>query len=286
MGQRCSEWQVIHAAIEREPTAMTTPKIYVRNSHQEDWKLVDIEDVQKIASSISVHAIGCTALTELKADAAKTVDVRGCTALTELKADAAKTVYASGCTALTELKADAAKTVDVRGCTALTELKADAAKTVDASGCTALTELKADAAEYVYASGCTALTELKADAAEYVYASGCTALTELKADAARCLAFNENGHELITDLRSWQEEMKEAEDIFRAANPQVGDWCSWIHHEVEFEQLSEPWQNRFRYVASQKSVDERAWRFRLMRPISAGAVREAIDKLKTAREAK
>ena len=46
----------------------------------------------------------------------KTVDARGCTALTELKADAAKIVYASGCTALTELKADAAETVYARGC--------------------------------------------------------------------------------------------------------------------------------------------------------------------------
>jgi len=89
-------------------------------------------------------------------------------------------VYASGCTALTELKADAAEYVYARGCTALTELKADAAKTVDAIGCTALTELKADAAEYVYASGCTALTELKAGAAKYVYARGCTALKNAK----------------------------------------------------------------------------------------------------------
>ena len=92
----------------------------------------------------------------------KTVDASGCTALTELKADAAKTVYASGCTALTELKADAAEYVDARGCTALTELKADAAKTVDASGCTALTELKADAAEYVGARGCDPKLVIKA----------------------------------------------------------------------------------------------------------------------------
>ena len=83
-----------------------------------------------------------------------------------MEQSAIRTVYASGCTALTELKADAAEYVDARGCTALTELKADAAKTVDASGCTALTELKADAAEYVYARGCTALTEIKADAAD------------------------------------------------------------------------------------------------------------------------
>jgi hypothetical protein len=114
----------------------------------------------------------------------KTVYASGCTALTELKADAAEYVDASGCTALTELKADAAKYVDASGCTALTELKADAAEYVNAIGCTALTELKADAAEYVYASGCTALTELKADAAKYVDASGCTALLKISAKKA------------------------------------------------------------------------------------------------------
>jgi len=92
-----------------------------------------------------------------------------------------KYVYAAGCIALTELKADAAKTVDARGCTALTELKADAAKEVYARGCTALTELKADAAKYVYAEGCTALTELKADAAEYVDAEGCSPKLVIKA---------------------------------------------------------------------------------------------------------
>jgi len=92
-----------------------------------------------------------------------------------------KTVYASGCTALTELKADAAETVDAIGCTALTELKADAAKYVYAEGCTALTELKADAAKEVYARGCTALTELKADAAETVYANGCSPKLVIKA---------------------------------------------------------------------------------------------------------
>ena len=48
------------------------------------------------------------------------IDASGCTALTELKADAAEYVYASGCTALTELKADAAEYVDASGCTALT----------------------------------------------------------------------------------------------------------------------------------------------------------------------
>ena len=55
----------------------------------------------------------------------KTVDASGCTALTELKADAAKTVYARGCTALTELKADAAKYVYARGCTAKLVIRAN-----------------------------------------------------------------------------------------------------------------------------------------------------------------
>jgi hypothetical protein len=111
----------------------------------------------------------------------KTVDASGCTALTKLKADAAKYVYAEGCTALTELKADAAKEVYARGCTALTELKADAAEYVGAIGCTALTELKADAAKEVYARGCTALTELKADAAKYVDVRGCSPKLVIKA---------------------------------------------------------------------------------------------------------
>jgi hypothetical protein len=49
------------------------------------------------AGFTTVYASGCTALTELKADAAETVYASGCTALTELKADAAEYVYASGC---------------------------------------------------------------------------------------------------------------------------------------------------------------------------------------------
>ena len=54
----------------------------------------------------------------------KTVDAKGCTALTELKADAAQTVYAKGCTALTELKADAATYVEASGCNPKLVIKA------------------------------------------------------------------------------------------------------------------------------------------------------------------
>ena len=54
-----------------------------------------------------------------------------------------KHVDVSRCTALTELKADAAEYVDASGCTALTELKADAAEYVDASGCNPSLKIKA-----------------------------------------------------------------------------------------------------------------------------------------------
>ena len=58
----------------------------------------------------------------------QTVDARGCTALKELKADAATYVDASGCTALKELKAGAAKTVYARGCTTDLKIMAKGAK--------------------------------------------------------------------------------------------------------------------------------------------------------------
>ena len=61
-----------------------------------------------------------------------------------------KYVYAAGCTALTELKADAAKTMYASGCTALTELKADAAEYVDASGCSPKLVIKAPKTARIY----------------------------------------------------------------------------------------------------------------------------------------
>ena len=61
-----------------------------------------------------------------------------------------KTIYASGCTALTELKADAADYIDASGCTALTELKADAADYIDASGCNPKLIIKAKKGAIIY----------------------------------------------------------------------------------------------------------------------------------------
>ena len=100
---------------------------------------------------------------------AETCEKRTRTALQRRYKEGFQTVYASGCTALTELKADAAKTVDASGCTALTELKADAAEYVYARGCTALTELKADAAKTVYARGCDPKLTIKAKKGATIY---------------------------------------------------------------------------------------------------------------------
>ena len=85
----------------------------------------------KIFIIVDKKRISLAAFMAMDKSKVRTVDASGCTALTELKADAAEYVDASGCTALTELKADAAKTVDARGCTALTELKAPADANID-----------------------------------------------------------------------------------------------------------------------------------------------------------
>ena len=131
---------------------------------------------------------------------------------------------------------------------------------------------------YVYARGCTALTSLDAKAAKTVDARGCTALTSLDAKAAELsrLSLGENNHDLIIDLLPWKEERSVAIAIFEAANPQVGDWCEWIHHEIRFERLSEPWRNRFTCFDRDKPEEERAWRYRLMRPSSVEAVQHAL----------
>ena len=118
----------------------------------------------------------------------------------------------------------------------------------------------------------------------YIDARWCTALTELKADAAGVqVSLGENNYPLITDLRPWREEMAEAEAIFLAADPQRGDWCTWLHHGITFEKLSQPWRNRLEYIATQKPEEERAWRFRLMRPSSPDALKEALAALRAAK---
>ena len=68
-------------------------------------------------------------------------------------------------------------------------------------------------------------------------------------------------------LKPWREEMAECERVFSESDPQIGDWCAWLHHEITFERLTESWKNRFDYIASQKPQGERAWRFRNMRPL-------------------
>ena len=84
---------------------------------------------------VNYRRVSLAAFAAMDKSTIKTVDARGCTALTELKADAAKYVDARGCTALTELKADTAEYVDARGCTALAELKAARAIRIERGEC-------------------------------------------------------------------------------------------------------------------------------------------------------
>ena len=48
----------------------------------------------------------------------------------------------------------------------------------------------------------------------------------------------------------------------------------WLHHEITFERLTAPWQERFDYIATKKPEEERAWRFRLLRPTSPEAMKQ------------
>ena len=88
---------------------------------------------EKIFILVDDKRVSLTAFMAMDKSKIKSIDARGCTALTELKADAADYVDARGCTALTELKADAADYVDASGCTALTELKAPKATKIERS---------------------------------------------------------------------------------------------------------------------------------------------------------
>ena len=92
-----------------------TPTLKKWTSYK-DWKLIfDQDQFPEWHDTITSEKRARAAFVERAKIGFATVDASGCTALTELKADAAEYVNANGCTALTELKADAAETVDARG---------------------------------------------------------------------------------------------------------------------------------------------------------------------------
>ena len=215
---------------------MNKPTISIRTSPDQAWEEVPYDDLDRIA--------------------------------------AARYINGRGCTALTSLDAPVAEKVCVADCAALISLHAPVAEYVDASGCTSLTSLDAPIAERVYVGGCTALTELRAPEARTVYALGCAALTRLHAPAAERIVLLPNNHEDLHDLKPWREEMADARRIFEDVNPRIGDRCMWLHHEITFERLTAPWQERFDYIATKKPEEERAWRFRLLRPTSPEAMKQ------------
>ena len=106
-------------------------KFIVGQDKMPDWFDIDVVEKRTRAALLRRYKQGF-----------KFIDARGCTGLTELKADAAKTIYATGCISLEELKADAAETIDATGCISLKELKADAAEYIEASGCNPILVIK------------------------------------------------------------------------------------------------------------------------------------------------
>ena len=86
----------------------------------------------------------------------------------------------------------------------------------------------------------------------------------------------------LTDIGAIEQEKAECRRVFKEINPPIGAWCMWLHHEVQFERLTEPWEKRFDYIAKYKT-DNVAKRFRLMRPLT-GDIDEAVRKVVRGKE--
>ena len=70
---------------------------------------------------------------------------------------------------------------------------------------------------------------------------------------------------------------KEAADCRKAfKNSKVGDYAWHCHHEVLFEKLDEPAENRITYILHSKEPHEQALRLRLFRP--AKITKQLADK--------
>jgi len=61
-------------------------------------------------------------------------------------------------------------------------------------------------------------------------------------------------------------------------------WC--IHHEIEFEELNEPIENRIGYILSNKSKHEQITRLDNMRPVSTASLKIVLPARKAYDEAR
>jgi hypothetical protein len=66
-------------------------------------------------------------------------------------------------------------------------------------------------------------------------------------------------------------------------NPSQYGWC--IHHEIEFEGLSEPIKNQIGYILSNKSKHEQVTRLDNMRPVSTASLKIVVSARKAYDEA-
>ena len=68
---------------------------------------------------------------------------------------------------------------------------------------------------------------------------------------------------------------KEAADCLKAfKNFKVGGYVVHCHHEVLYEVLNEPAENRVNYILKEKPKKEQALRLRLFRPVKGPALAE------------
>lgn len=75
----------------------------------------------------------------------------------------------------------------------------------------------------------------------------------------------------MIELKSIREEAADCRARFRGI--EVGSWVMFCHHDVVIEQLTEPPENRIRYILSEKPTAQQPLRLHLFRPIP----KEAVD---------
>jgi hypothetical protein len=87
----------------------------------------------------------------------------------------------------------------------------------------------------------------------------------------------------MTETRTLYQAEAECRAAWAAQPNATHGWC--IHHEQEWEELTEPIENRIAYVLSAKASHELITRLDNMRPMSPGALRQVRTADKAYREA-
>jgi hypothetical protein len=85
-------------------------------------------------------------------------------------------------------------------------------------------------------------------------------------------------------MRTIEEAEKDCYAAWAALPGATHGWC--VHHEREWEELTQPIANRINYILSSKSRDEQVCRLDNMRPLSASSLAVITPAWKAYKEAK